>query len=237
MSSDPSREPDQVKTCLQCSSPVPGSYCQECGQSNRVGALQVRSILGDVFASIIDLELPILRTTKGLLLAPGRTAREWVDGQRKSYTNPIKYCVIIGLIFTIMIRIKLGEAATIEPGGSGARYSLSKMAQEYVAFLLMLLAIPFAPIAGLLSRLFRVRRSSLDWYALFLYCLGVSLLLQMVVSFFSATASAFASLLPAVFLLWGGWQFGEVKWRSFSVAFLSLILWTVLLTVIQLLVM
>ncbi len=233
MARNPPVDSPTPELCLQCDSPMPGKFCSECGQSARVGPLRFKSLIGEAITSVVDLELPILRTTKGLLLAPGRTAGAWVDGRRKTFTNPIKYCVIVGVLFTLVIRFQLADAASIEsggqPGAGQATYTLSSLFQEYVAFLLMLLAVPFAPIAGMLSRVLKVRRSSTDWYALFLYCLGISLLLQMLSGFVSSTVAEFASILPAVFLLWGGWQFGKVRWRSFLVALISLVSWVALL--------
>ena len=213
------------KSCLQCDAPLAGLYCAKCGQSAAVGPLRVREILADVFGSILDLQLPILRTTKGLLLAPGRTAAEWVDGKRSNYTNPIKYCVIIGVLFTLMIRMRFADQAAVQTDANSATYTLSSLAQEYIAFLVMVLAVPFAPIAGLLSRVLKVERSATDWYALFLYCLGISMLLQMLIGFFSRTAAGIAGVLPIVFLLWGSWQFARPPGRAFAVALLGIGAW------------
>ena len=190
-------------------------------------------ILTDVFGSILDLQLPILRTTRGLLIAPGKVAAEWIDGKRTQYTNPIKYCVIIGVLFALMIRMQLAGQAAIQTEPAAAVYTLSALAQEYIAFLLMLLALPFAVIAGALSRLFKVERSATDWYALFLYCLGISLLLQMIIASISRTAAGYAGLLPVVFLLWAGFQFAKPAGRSFLVGLLGILLWTGLLVTIQ----
>ena len=212
-------------SCLQCGEPLTGAYCSGCGQSATVGALRVGQILTDVFGSILDLQLPILRTTKGLLTAPGETAAAWIDGKRTRYTNPIKYCVIVGVLFTLMIRMQLTDQAAVQTNQAAATYTLSALAQEYIAFVLMLIALPFAPIAGGLSRLLKVERSATDWYALFLYCLGISLLLQLVIGFLSRTAAAYAGLLPLIFLLWGSAQFTKPAGRSFLVALLGIFLW------------
>ncbi len=201
-----------------------------------LGHLRAGAILSEVFSSIVDLELPILRTTCGLLTAPGRTAARWIGGQRKSYTNPIKYCVIMGILYTLFTRLHLSHDPALNPlSDSQVQYTLSSAAQDYIAFVLMLLAVPFGPIAGLLSRLFKVPRRAIEWYALFLYCLGISLLLQMLASLISPALANYSSLLPAVFILWGGWQFGDTqaRWRPFCAAFCGLILWGLLLMNVQ----
>ncbi len=224
--------------CLQCGCIVHSRFCPDCGQRADVGPLRLGGVLSEAFVSVIDLELPILRTTKGLLRAPGRTAANWLDGQRKGYTNPVKYCVIIGILLTLLLRLRLTEGAAVElegDGGGQATYSLGRFSEEYIAFLLMVLALPFAPIAGFLSRLFKVPRSAIDWYALLLYCLGISLLLQLLIGLFSVSAAGLASLLPLVFVLWGAWQFAgpEARWRSLATAILAIVFWIVLATALQ----
>lgn len=212
-------------SCLQCGDPLAGDYCSSCGQSANVGTLRVGQILSDVFGSILDLQLPILRTTKGLLTAPGKTAAAWVDGQRMRYTNPIKYCVIIGVITTILIRIQLANAPTIETDQGQGTYSFSSLAQEYIAFLLMLLALPFGAIAGGLSRLAKVQRSATEWYVLFLYCLGISLLLQLALSFVWRGSAIYTSFLPVIFLVWASAHFAKPASRSVLVCVLGVVLW------------
>ena len=227
---DPLEEPTP-RQCLNCDFVAVGSFCPHCGQAKTVGPLRVREILGGALTSIVALESPILRTTWGLLRAPGRTASDWIGGQRKRYTNPVQYYVILGVIFTMLIRLNAVDAPTHEKGA--ATYQLSGFVQEYIAFVLMIIAIPFAPVAGLLSRWLGVMRSAVDWYVLFLYCLGISLLILMGKDLMPEAVARYWAFVPVVFLLWGSWQFDSRPARSLAVGVLTMTVWFAILAGIR----
>lgn len=83
-------------TCLNCATPLPGGeFCPRCGQRNRHARLRVREILADTWQALADGDLPWWRTVRDLTLRPGDLVAAYVDGQRVSFVNPVKYCFIV----------------------------------------------------------------------------------------------------------------------------------------------
>lgn len=60
-------------------------------------------MFGTLFEHLFELEVPILRTVAGLTIRPGRVCREYVEGRRKRYTNPVKYAFLTTTLLTVAI--------------------------------------------------------------------------------------------------------------------------------------
>lgn len=79
--------------CPNCATPRLGPYCQECGQK-AAGRLTLKGFFQTGFARAFSMDRGYLRTFVGLMKRPGEVAREYVDGRRARYTNPLTYWLI-----------------------------------------------------------------------------------------------------------------------------------------------
>ena len=223
-------------SCLNCGATVDGSYCASCGQRGDVGPLKLRTIAAEIISSILEFELPIVRTTFALLRSPGTVAAAWVGGQRRRYTNPMKFCIISGLVmmFAIAFIPQLTNAAQ-PAAANGAAEVVMKIVTEYMSLLMILLAVPLGWINGLIGRAFRIQRSGMDWYVLALYCIGISVPAQLILGMLGTVGMMLSGPLPVLAYFWGAWAFNgsAQRWRSMASGFLSVILWIVVISIVS----
>lgn len=186
-----------------------------------MGPLRLRTVFDTVLRSISKFDIPILRTGWELLWRPGHVAAAWVDGKRRTYSNPVKFAVIAGIIVAVVYRLFL-DHLTVD---SQEVSTTMKLTTEYLAFVLFLLAVPLGIVLGVTGRIFRVSRSWLDWFVLGLFTFGIAAIVQVAVSLIDSamgTASLglarFAGLLPVVWMIWGGWGFAPAGQRGRSLS-------------------
>lgn len=76
--------------CLNCQTKLVGEHCHDCGQEkvHRIGLGQLIKI---VQRGLIEYKSPLLQLFLGLTFSPAKTCREYLDGKRIKYFNPIRY--------------------------------------------------------------------------------------------------------------------------------------------------
>ena len=90
--------------CTNCHTPLSGLYCSACGQK-RIGRLSFRGVITDAFKALTNLDSRFARTVLGMTRHPGKVAREYVDGRRGAYMNPIKYAFLTTTFFLLLIHL------------------------------------------------------------------------------------------------------------------------------------
>ncbi|WP_374438417.1 DUF3667 domain-containing protein [Inhella sp.] len=85
-------------SCLNCGAPLSAPYCGQCGQSGAVHPYSIAGLLHDIPHAVFHLDRGLWPTLLGLLRAPGETVRNYLDGQRVRYFNPLTLLVLcVGL--------------------------------------------------------------------------------------------------------------------------------------------
>ena len=85
--------------CANCDAPLTGAFCASCGQkSTRSRRLDGRLLFEDLIEKALNLELSLLRTVVGLTVRPGTVCREYVNGKRTLYTNPVTYLLLVAVL-------------------------------------------------------------------------------------------------------------------------------------------
>lgn len=82
-----------MPTCPNCGASTTGRFCQDCGQQELV-RLTMGGFLAHAFSRLFSLDRGYLRTFVGLMKAPGLVAKNYVEGRRIWYTNPLTYWLI-----------------------------------------------------------------------------------------------------------------------------------------------
>jgi hypothetical protein len=80
-------------------------FCGTCGQHAGAQRLTLGGIGHDVVHALFHLDHSILALLKGLLLRPGRLARDYIEGRRKRYFGPFGFVVITAALATFFIAI------------------------------------------------------------------------------------------------------------------------------------
>jgi hypothetical protein len=104
------------KNCLNCGATVEERYCTRCGQENVEPKESVGHLVGHFFADITHFDSKIFTTLKDLVLRPGFLTREYVEGRRVAYLNPIRMYVFISAIFFVALFAE-GRGSADHPEG------------------------------------------------------------------------------------------------------------------------
>ncbi len=185
---------------------------------------------------MFTLELPILRTFRTLWKGPGHVANAWIEGKRRTYISPIKFMVIIGLVaaFTYEPILELRHSMQ-EHGTATYEAGASHYATQYVALICLGLLIPTVFICHWLGLAFDVKRSTLDWLVLGLYCYGLAVIIQLLMNLSgvllpkianSVPVQTLEGFMPVILFTWGAANFVDKsrRWHAVTVAFLGQIL-------------
>ena len=76
--------------CLNCDTPLTADFCGHCGQE-KAERISFSLLLKIMQRGIIEFKSPLLVTFFGLFINPGKVYREYLDGKRTTYFNPIRY--------------------------------------------------------------------------------------------------------------------------------------------------
>jgi hypothetical protein len=85
--------------CANCNGPVDTNFCPSCGQKNNVHRITAGHVLHEGFHSITHTDRGFLLLVKELITRPGFLAKEYIEGKRKRYFNPLSFLVISSALF------------------------------------------------------------------------------------------------------------------------------------------
>lgn len=107
----PSKNRDKQTSCLNCNKAFSEAvnFCPDCGQENHEFRQPLRSILGDVFENLLNIDSRFLKTLSTLIIAPGKITKEYNAGLRKSYAPPIRFYLFASLIYFLLYPIASGS--------------------------------------------------------------------------------------------------------------------------------
>jgi hypothetical protein len=79
-----------------------GEYCYACGQHFLEGRLTIRRLVRDFIVRKLGLEGGLLRTAGELTMRPHTMIRQYVDGRRQRYTNPVAYLLLVAALYVLL---------------------------------------------------------------------------------------------------------------------------------------
>jgi hypothetical protein len=92
------------RNCLNCTAPLTGPYCAQCGQKAHVHR-SLRAFAGDFVSGVLNFEGKFWRTLPMLAWRPGILTRRYIDGQRARYISPI--ALFLFSVFLLFATIQL----------------------------------------------------------------------------------------------------------------------------------
>jgi hypothetical protein len=92
----------KAKDCLNCGFIVVGKYCYNCGQENLEPKESVWHLLSHFFNDITHFDGKFFSTLKILLFKPGFLSKEYMNGRRASYLNPVRMYFFTSFIFFLV---------------------------------------------------------------------------------------------------------------------------------------
>jgi hypothetical protein len=81
--------------CKNCNALLSGNFCSNCGQKTDTHRITFGHFLHEFFHAFTHTDKGILLLMKALVIRPGYVAKEYLDGKRKKYFNPLTFLVIL----------------------------------------------------------------------------------------------------------------------------------------------
>ena len=106
--------------CKNCDAPLTGKFCVNCGQIADIHRISMGYVSHEFLHAVTHADRGFLLLIKKLFLYPGVVAKEYIDGKRKKYFNPLSFIVITSAIHA-WIAYKTGYFSAVGTGGSGGR--------------------------------------------------------------------------------------------------------------------
>ena len=92
----------EQKICLNCGTSLVGRYCQQCGQENIEPRQTAWHLVTHFFSDITHFDGKFFTTVKDLFAKPGFLSREYINGRRMSYLDPIRMYIFTSAFFFIV---------------------------------------------------------------------------------------------------------------------------------------
>lgn len=189
-------------------------YCGSCGQP-RTGRLGFRDITSAALAEVASFDTAFLRTFIGLTRDPGRVAREYIEGRRARYMNPLKYAFFAVTVYVVLAHLfdaPVGPPQEVAEGGA-----LRDVVVGVLPYLMLLALLPAAALQRLLFRSHGDRWVECYVFGLYAYSHIFWLLTLLVVAGTYAMPYGFFVVhgLRLVFWIWA--TTGFYRSRSFGV--------------------
>lgn len=185
--------------CENCNNSVgeTHSYCPYCGQKMGMGRLNFKLLLKDLWIAFTNTDQGILHLIKQLVYRPGKVAREYISGRRKSYFNPFNFLLLtvaIALYFIVQFENVALDYSKIESDNK----ELLQFAFKYFNVFILLMW----PIYGFLIWLFFLGRQTnfVENLALTAYLSGQTMLYYILAL---ALFIIFPSLLDVLGIIFG----------------------------------
>lgn len=106
-----------IETCKNCKAATRGKYCQNCGQATHLHVPSAREFLHEFIAHYVALEGKLWKSLGTLLFRPGLLTKEYIDGRRVRYIEPLRLYLTFSIIFFALFKfsgmelINLGDEA------------------------------------------------------------------------------------------------------------------------------
>lgn len=88
--------------CLNCNAAFDSSFCPSCGQKKDTHRLTAGHVAHEALHSITHADKGFFLLVKELAVRPGIVAKEYIEGKRKRYFNPLSFLVISSAIFAYL---------------------------------------------------------------------------------------------------------------------------------------
>lgn len=91
--------------CPNCSTPITGQYCSNCGQIQKDIRRFFLALVNEALDDVFSLNSRMWKTLVAILFKPGFLTNEYLRGRRVSYVQPIRLYFITSIAFFLMLSI------------------------------------------------------------------------------------------------------------------------------------
>ncbi len=91
--------------CKNCDALTRGNFCYECGQATHLHVPSAREFLHEFIAHYVALEGKLWHSLKLLFFKPGLLTREYIEGRRVRYVEPLRLYLTFSIIFFALFKL------------------------------------------------------------------------------------------------------------------------------------
>ena len=91
--------------CPNCGTRIAGNFCQGCGQAAHLHVPSAREFLHEFIAHYVALEGKLWKSVALLLFRPGRLTRDYIEGKRARYVEPLRLYLSFSIIFFAIFKL------------------------------------------------------------------------------------------------------------------------------------
>src|SRR5579859_1760806 len=84
--------------CTNCSTPMQGEFCHECGQSIHTVLRPMHHMVEDTLDMVLHVDGRVIHTIPPLFLRPGFLTLEYFAGRRQRYVAPFRLMFVLSLL-------------------------------------------------------------------------------------------------------------------------------------------
>src|SRR5579859_2675176 len=106
--------------CTNCSTPMQGEFCHECGQSIHTVLRPMHHMVEDTLDMVLHVDGRVIHTIPPLFLRPGFLTLEYFSGRRQRYVAPFRLMFVLALLAFFVCHLVVGNADLLHygPGSS-----------------------------------------------------------------------------------------------------------------------
>ncbi|GAB3379755.1 DUF3667 domain-containing protein [Massilia agri] len=151
MTTDALIEHQHAAACKNCGVTTNGNFCHQCGQATHLHVPSAREFLHEFMAHYVAIEGKLWRSLKLLLFKPGLLSREYIEGRRVRYVEPLRLYLSFSIIFFAVMKLSgveiinvggrtdapaaISVPAGAQPSQTGESAEFLKVKEETVAWL------------------------------------------------------------------------------------------------------
>jgi hypothetical protein len=117
--------------CLNCNANIEGeNFCSECGQINDTRHLTFGQLISESLANVLSFDGRFFKTFVEVISKPGKVARDFTDGKRVRYMNPIRYYFLSSLLIIFAIQYQNNNSQIVSSDSDSQKPGIIKIRSE-----------------------------------------------------------------------------------------------------------
>lgn len=112
--------------CKNCGAVATGNFCHQCGQSTHLHVPSAREFLHEFIAHYVALEGKLWRTLAMLIAKPGFLTREYIEGRRVRYLEPLRLYLTFSIIFFAVFKLSDVQVIQLDDPSPALRVAIAE---------------------------------------------------------------------------------------------------------------
>ena len=168
-----------MNQCKNCGFEVHDLYCSHCGQKSNPERITIFYIWHELLHFITHMERGFFFTSLKMIVEPGQTVKNFIEGKRKNYQAPVSYFLIWTTVYILLlywIEKLFGVNVVIDYKEYFGTATTTKFAISHLSFVLTMV-IPFNALY-LYLLVAKGRYNYMECIVAAIYALGTVILFQ-----------------------------------------------------------